>query len=831
MKRRAISLLLAVALFLTFLPTFELSANAEEDWRAWSKHDSRWGSLPLGSSSKTVASDGCLVTSVTKLIIQSGLRDASGFNVGTLVNWLNNNNGFQGAGLIWAKPSQCVSGFKYYGQLLSKGSYSSSDYNSKIISWIKAGYHMAICVNGGGHWVAVDEAKSLATGQVYIMNSNEKGPNVDVKLVDEYSTFTRIHAYTGGSTPTASDVPTNPSVDASNIVFPDTLTVGQDCSPNGHIVSSNTVMTWIWIGIFDQSGARITEASENINTTSYDISKLAGQLNYSILQEGTYTVEIDVVCGNDYYVPFCKTFTVRSAEKYYLDLNGFLDGINTDGIDGYGCVDIYINGSVYNTNCPDFYEYFPYGTTYEIKNIQVVPGHSYMGVYSGSLSGIITGNTIVELKFGTNSTVYFDANGGNTPTSSKAVICGETYGVLPVPTRANYTFDGWYTEKDGGLIVTEITTVTTRSEHTLYAHWTADCSAGHNYTAKIVAPTCTAQGYTVHTCTRCGDCYNDSYVDALGHAWDEGTVTKWPTEYEEGELTYTCTRCSATKTESIPKSAHIHCYSITETVEATCTEYGYTVGICESCGSRTAEYDIVEPLDHDWDTGTVIIYPTETEPGKKIYTCRRCGEYLVNIMPPYGNHEYGYCPTEMFTDAPGWTDWAHAGVDFVVDHGLFNGTSETTFSPNSSMTRAMLVTVLWRYAGEPTEGENIFTDVGSDTYYTKAVAWAACNEIVGGVGNGKFDPNGNITREQMAAILYRYATKLGIDTSKCADLTSFPDANKVSSWASEALSWANAEGLITGSKIGNNNYLDPQGNATRAQVATILMRFIENVLG
>ncbi len=353
----------------------------------------------------------------------------------------------------------------------------------------------------------------------------------------------------------------------------------------------------------------------------------------------------------------------------------------------------------------------------------------------------------------------------------------------------------------------------------------------HNYVVTTINPTCTKQGYTIHTCSYCGDSYNDSYVDALGHAWDEGTVTKWPTEYEEGEMTYTCTRCAQTKTESIPKSAHIHCYSIIETVEATCTEYGYTVGICESCGSRTAEYDIVEPLEHDWDTGTVLIYPTETEPGKKVYTCRRCGEHLVNIMPPYGNHEYGYCLTEMFTDAPGWTNWAHVGVDYVVEHGLFNGTSRTTFSPNSAMTRAMLVTVLWRYAGEPLEGENTFTDVKDDTWYTEAVAWAAHNEIVGGVGDGKFDPNGNITREQMAAILYRYCNSLGIDTAKRADLASFPDGHKVSAWAIDALSWANAEGLITGTQSGSSIYLDPQGNATRAQVATILMRFIENVIG
>ena len=153
--------------------------------------------------------------------------------------------------------------------------------------------------------------------------------------------------------------------------------------------------------------------------------------------------------------------------------------------------------------------------------------------------------------------------------------------------------------------------------------------------------------------------------------------------------------------------------------------------------------------------------------------------------------------------------------------------SANTFEPNTAMTRAMLVTVLWRYAGQPNEGTNNFTDVKSDQWYTDAVAWAAHNGIVGGVGNNKFDPNGNITREQMAAILYRYANSNGIDTSARADLSSFPDGNKVSSYANDAIRWAVAEGLINGS----DGKLMPQGNATRAQVAAILMRFIENVVG
>lgn len=171
--------------------------------------------------------------------------------------------------------------------------------------------------------------------------------------------------------------------------------------------------------------------------------------------------------------------------------------------------------------------------------------------------------------------------------------------------------------------------------------------------------------------------------------------------------------------------------------------------------------------------------------------------------------------------------WYGKGIEFAYDHHLFNGVSDSKFAPDGDMTRAMLVTVLWRYAGMPEEGNNGFTDVAEGTWYTQAVSWAAANGIVNGVGKNRFDPDGKITREQMAAILFRYASQNGANVGNRADLGSFPDANKVSGYAKDALQWAVAEGLISGVKAGSTTYLRPQGNATRAQVATILMRFVE----
>ena len=174
--------------------------------------------------------------------------------------------------------------------------------------------------------------------------------------------------------------------------------------------------------------------------------------------------------------------------------------------------------------------------------------------------------------------------------------------------------------------------------------------------------------------------------------------------------------------------------------------------------------------------------------------------------------------------------WYAGAVDYAVSNKLMNGMGGGKFEPNGSMTRAMLVTVLWRYAGSPAEGTNGFSDVPNGDWYTQAVAWASKNGVVNGVGSGRFDPNGKITREQMAVILFRYANQQGINTGKRGDFGKFADANKVSSYAVDALQWAVAEGIVGGSSEGGKLLLHPQGNATRAEVATILMRFLENVM-
>ena len=171
-------------------------------------------------------------------------------------------------------------------------------------------------------------------------------------------------------------------------------------------------------------------------------------------------------------------------------------------------------------------------------------------------------------------------------------------------------------------------------------------------------------------------------------------------------------------------------------------------------------------------------------------------------------------------------DWFASAVDYVTGKGMMNGTADNTFSPKANTTRGMVVTVLYRLENQPSTSAASFTDVASGAYYANAVAWANANGIVSGYGSGKFGPNDKVTREQLAAILYRYAQYKKYDVSGANSLDGYTDVQSVSSYAVPALQWANAAGVVTG-KSGSK--LDPKGNATRAVVAAMLMRFCENV--
>ena len=344
----------------------------------------------------------------------------------------------------------------------------------------------------------------------------------------------------------------------------------------------------------------------------------------------------------------------------------------------------------------------------------------------------------------------------------------------------------------------------------------------HSYKDIVTAPTCTEKGYTTHTCA-CGESYVDTYVDALGHSWDSGTVTKEPTATETGIRTFTCTRCGETKTETIPKLTHEHSYKAVVTAP-TCTAKGYTTHTC-ACGDSYVD-TYVDALGHAWDNGKVTKEPTATETGIRTYTCTRCSATKTETIPATGSVDV----TEMFSDVT--KNWAYPGIQYCVTHGIMGGMGNGTFAPTGTTTRAQIVQILYNLEGTPAvSGTTPFTDLTAN-WYKPAILWAYQNNVVAGTSPTTFDPEGPVTREQIAVILTQYMFHvLKMErTWTPADLSTFPDGAQVSGWAKEAVQDAVALGLINGTKASDGVvYLDPQGSAARQQVATILMNFCQNV--
>ncbi len=339
---------------------------------------------------------------------------------------------------------------------------------------------------------------------------------------------------------------------------------------------------------------------------------------------------------------------------------------------------------------------------------------------------------------------------------------------------------------------------------------------GHDYDTVVVDPTCTEQGYTTHTCTKCGHSYVDSYVAAIGHEYtDEVTA---PTCTEQGYTTHTCSRCGDVIVDAYVDALG-HDYHDTM-IPPSCKEQGVTTHVCSRCGDTYTEY--VTAYGHDWDEGVVTVPATTEAEGTKVFTCKRCGEMKTERIPKI---EELIDTSKIFKDVKAGK-WYTKAIDYVYANGIMKGMTDDTFEPDTPMSRAMVVTVLFRMDGENTVDSTApFTDLKAN-WYRLAVNWAHAYGVVKGVSETLFDPNGNVTREQLAAILYRYTEYKKGDVSARADLSSFPDASKVSKYARDAMSWAVAEGLISGTKIDGKDYLDPKGNATRAQVATILMRYL-----
>ena len=362
---------------------------------------------------------------------------------------------------------------------------------------------------------------------------------------------------------------------------------------------------------------------------------------------------------------------------------------------------------------------------------------------------------------------------------------------------------------------------------------------GHDLSRCDLLPdaTCTKPGRVVGTCARCG-VKIDEVIPAKGHDYSYADVHTDPTCTEPGHYKGTCPRCGKDYNDTIPALGHDWGEWVV-TQEPTYTTTGYRYHDCTraGCNTRVGE-DIPKLHEHVWNAGVVTQKPTATEPGVKTYTCTICNEQKTESIPATGVPDTcpggPTCPGYAFRDMPAPDSWAHAGLDYCIYSGYINGLSATTVDPSGTCTRAQLVCILYRIQGEPkvVEGYELaklrapFDDVPRGQWYTNAILWAKLTGIVNGTSATTFDPSGQITREQLAAILYRYTAKYAPDaTGNAASLAAYPDAGSVSAYARDAMAWAVGNGLIKGLPHDKTDYLEPGGSTTRAQVATILMRY------
>ena len=360
-------------------------------------------------------------------------------------------------------------------------------------------------------------------------------------------------------------------------------------------------------------------------------------------------------------------------------------------------------------------------------------------------------------------TAILDYNDGQTAQMTYVVPAGTSI-TLPAPTRSGYDFDGWYV-KNIDKTYQAGAQVTINSDITFIAQWDRQSSGGG-----VSHPTWDGSSSS-----------SDRYdIDKPSNV-DNGSIKVSPSSRAEAGDTVTIT---VTPDEG---------YELDELVV------------------YDADGDEVD-LDDEGDGAYTFEMPKS--------------DVEIEVSFARISDADDETPVAAFVDVAD-SDWYADAVQYVFANGLMAGTSDTTFSPNATTTRAMIVTILYRLEGTPAvTGTTAFTDVAAGQYYADAVAWAAQNGIVSGTSATTFSPDGVITREQMAAILYRYAQHKGYDVTAKADLSMFTDAAQVSTYATDAMAWANASGLISGTSA---TTLSPAGSATRAQVATILMRFCENI--
>lgn len=343
---------------------------------------------------------------------------------------------------------------------------------------------------------------------------------------------------------------------------------------------------------------------------------------------------------------------------------------------------------------------------------------------------------------------------------------------------------------------------------------------------KAQAATCTEAGSIAYWyCAGCGQYFADEaattvltasqlVIPATGHqpVTDQArAATCTEPGLTEGSH---CAVCNTVLTEqkTIAKLGHdMNNWSVS--AAATCTADGQQKRTCSRCDF--AETKTIAKLGHDMTDWTVVLAPTCQAAGRSERSCTRCDLKETKELPMLA------CPSAQYQDVEK-TAWYHDAVDFAVQNGIMNGVSDTAFAPNDKLTRAMLATILYRIDGDSGSHEHPFTDVEKGSWYEKAVAWAYSSGVINGTGATTFAPNENVTREQAAAMLYRYTAYCGEKTDVAGDLSAFRDAGSISAYAVEPMRWAVGMQILNGKGDG---ILDPTGTATRAEITKIIMKW------
>lgn len=486
----------------------------------------------------------------------------------------------------------------------------------------------------------------------------------------------------------------------------------------------------------------------------------------------------------------------------------------------------------------------------EIAETELVSFHPLIGVQAGYAKEpdkadkctITIGNPAAPTY-----AVSFDANGG---TGMAPVVEDKAEGnpfILPQNpyTYDNHTFTGWKCDADGKIYKAGEDTYTMPAKAVKFtAQWKQDkynvkFNGGSGTTGEAPAATMWAPGQTVAMLSE-NTLKKDGYTFV---GWSYNSTTYKPGEtftMPENDVTFTAVWQENAKPNPNPGGSGSGSGGVTSYPVTVNSPANGTVAADKKSAASGATVTITVTPETGYKVGTVTV---KDKNGKTIAATEKDGKYsfqmpasAVSVDVTFvkdGQSSVGDCPKDSTCPVDPFKDtannaWWHDGIHYCVQQGLMNGVASDQFAPNGTTTRAMIVTILWRMEGSPATSYGMsFTDVPAGQWYTEAIRWAQSTGVVTGYDAKTFGPNDNVTREQLAAILYRYTAHKGGDVSKRSTLAQFTDVNQISSWALENIQWANAVGMVNGR---TDTTIVPKGNATRAEAASMIQRFCQNVL-